>query len=267
MKKYKVTLGLLLLGILLVLVVVALVKKSKQKGDDFRIGIFADDGIAMVSISKSRNMINFLKINKESKVWLPQGMGWYRSEVVKKILIQENKKDLYNDILFYNFGFAADKIVSLKKIDDWRSKFWWRLKIGNLINKPETLSGDSDVEVDWLNEVMLRDFSETKVFDEDLKISVINISQENGLATFITNNLERLGFSVVSIITGDKEEEMDSCTILYGDGVENSYSLSLLNSLFDCKKFFDLSLNSDEVEIYLNDKFASMIKYSSYYKK
>lgn len=266
MKKYKLFLGLIILCLLLTLVILTGVKKSKNKGDDYRIGIFADDGIAMVSISKPRGMINFLKINSESRVWIPEGMGWYRSEVVKKILDQEKKNDLSSDILFYNFGFVADKVVVLKKIDGWRNKFWWRIKLVDLINKNEEMSGDSDVESDWLNEIMLRDFSESKVFNEDLKVSVINISQENGLGGFITNNLERLGFSVVSVSTG-KEGENNGCRILYGGEVEQSYSFGLLKQLFyNCDGISDQSLNNGEVEIYFDDNFASMIKYSSYKK-
>jgi hypothetical protein len=266
MRRYKLLLGLLILFVLLMSIVVMVVNGSKNKGDDYRIGVFADDGIAMVSISKPRRMINFLKINSESKVWIPQGMGWYRSEVVKKFLDQENRKDLYNDIFFYNFGFVADKVVILKKIDNWRSKFWWKIEMGNLINKSEELTKDSDVESDWLNEIMLRDFSDSKVFNEDLKVSVINISQENGLAGFITNNLERLGFFVISVSTGNQSES-DNCRILYSKEVEQNYSLELLKNIFSsCDSVSDLSLNNREVEIYFSDKFASVIKYSSYKK-
>jgi hypothetical protein len=266
MKKYKVTLALFLISLLLVAIIWPVMRKNKQNnGDDYQIGIFANDGVAMVSISKSRNMINFLEIDKEAKLWIPEGMGWYRSEVIKKILTQENKKDLGSDILFYNFGFVADKVVFLDKIDNWKSRFWWRIKVGGLIGKNEVLDTDSDIKSDWLNEIMLRDFSETKVLDEDLKVSVINVSEGNGLAAFMTNNLERLGFSVVSIATGDTEK-MDHCMILYGDGVEKTYSLRLLTRLFDCEKSFDLSLNSGEIELYFDDKFTSVIKYSSYKK-
>jgi hypothetical protein len=265
MKKYKLLLGLLFFLVLIILL--AVFKNKKSEGDDYRIGIFADDGIAMVSISKPRNMINFLRLIPEAKVWIPEGMGWYRNEVVKKILNQENRKDLYKDILFYNFGFVADKVVYLKKIDMWRNKFWWRINLGNLINKSEVLRGDSDVEIDWLNEVMLRDFSESKVFEEELKVSVINVSGENGLAGFMTNNLERLGFWIVSVSTGEKGE-VDGCKILYGGEVAESYSWSLLKGLFGdkCKLINETSLNNGEVELYFDDKFTSMIKYSSYKK-
>lgn len=267
MKNFKIALGILFLVFLVSLVIFGILKNNKNRGDDYRIGIFADDGIAMVSISKSRRMINYLKLTPEAKVWIPNGMGWYRSEVVKKILNQENKKDLAKDILFYNFGFDSDKIVFSKKMDSWRTKFWWRTKIGNLINKDELLEKDSDIQIDWLNEVMLRDFSEPKILEEDLKISVTNISEENGLAGFVTDNLERLGFSVVWVSTGESEL-MDGCTVLYGDGVEETYSWSILKKYFanNCKTINDSSLNNGEIEFYFDDDFAEVIKYSSYKK-
>lgn len=267
MKKYKKILGIVLLGILIVLVGIGMFTKRELRGDDYRIGIFADDGVAMVSISKSRRMINYLKLNPEAKVWIPKGMGWYRSEVVKKILTQENKRDLSKDILFYNFGFSADKIVFLKKTDSWRTKFWWQTKFGNLIGKNETLEKDSDIQSDWLNEVMLRDFSESKILKEDLKISVINTSKGNGLAGFITDNLERLGFSVIWVSTGDGET-VNGCTILHGEGVEDTYSWNILERFFGdkCKGVKDSSLNNGEVELYFDDKFAEVIKYSTYKK-
>lgn len=267
MKRYKTVFILLFLFLLITLFLLAVLRNKKNKGDDYKIGVFADDGVALISISKTRNMINFLKVSPEAKIWIPGGMGWYRSGVVKKILTQENRNDLYQDILFYNFGFMADKTVSLKKVDNWRNKFWLRVKLNSLINKDEIMENDSDTESDWLNEIMLRDFSESKVFDEDLKISITNISKENGLASFVTDNLERLGFSIISVSTGENSD-MDECTILYGDGVEKTYSWDLLKSLFgkNCKMSKDISLNNGEIELYFDDKFASMIKYSSYKK-
>lgn len=270
MRKYRVKIRWLLLVVVMIalaIVVGMTLKNKNNRGDDYRIGIFADDGVAIVSISKSRRMINFLKLNPEVKVWIPSGMGWYRNEVVKKILIQENKKDLAGDILFYNFGFSADKIVFLKKTDSWRTKFWWKIKLGNLINKSEVLDEDGDTKADWLNEVVLRDFSEPRILKEDFKVSVINTSKENGLAGFITDNLERLGFSVVWVSTGENVEA-DGCTVLYGNGVEGAYSWDVLKKLFNdkCKFINNLSLNNGEMEFYFDDKFASVIKYSTYRK-
>ena len=101
MKKDKwVWLGLIL--VILSIVLTIWLKNRELSGSDYRIGVFGDDGVAVVSISKSRQMINVLKVSPEAKMWIPGGMGWYRSEVVKKILNQENKKDLFDQILFCN---------------------------------------------------------------------------------------------------------------------------------------------------------------------
>lgn len=265
MKKDKwVWLGLIL--VILSIVLTIWLKNRELSGSDYRIGVFGDDGVAVVSISKSRQMINVLKVSPEAKMWIPGGMGWYRSEVVKKILNQENKKDLFDQILFCNFGLVADRIISVRKVDDWQTRFWWRVKSANLITKNEVLNKDSDVDSDWLDKIMLRDFSESKVFDEDLKISVINVSEENGLAGFVTKGLERMGFSVVSVTSEENTEMADGCVVLYGEEVEEKYSWVLLKRLFNCNQVKEPSLNSGEVELYFDDKFASMIQYPSYKK-
>ncbi len=264
MKKYKLLIGLGVFLLFLLLIFIFFNKK-KNEGDDYRIGVLADDGIAMVSVSKQRRMTNFLKVSPEAKIWIPEGMGWYRSEVVSKILDQENKKNLANDVLFYNFGFRADKIFFLKSVDNWRNKLWLRIKINNLIIKTEQLNNDSDIKSEWLDKIMMRDFSDSKVFDEDLKISVINTSKETGLAGFISKNLERMGFLVVSVLSGENTD-VDGCTILYGDQVEKKYSWGLLKEIFNCKIEKELSLNGDEVELYFDDKFTSVIKYNTYSK-
>ena len=152
MKKSKLFLGLMVLVVLLTSVIFSKGFKKNEEGSDFRIGIVADDGIALVSFSKERQMINVLKTQSESQVWIPKGMGWYRSEVVKKILQQEKKENLIGEMLFYNFGFTTDKIVVVKKIDDWKNKFWWRLrKSNNYLNKEEWLKGDVDKNDDFLD--------------------------------------------------------------------------------------------------------------------
>lgn len=240
-------------------------KKNNVSRGDYRVGIFADNGIAIVSLSRPRKMINFLKVSPEAKIWIPEGMGWYRSEVVKKIISQENKKKLYDEVLFYNFGFKADKIIFLKNVDNWRSKLWLRIKLNNLINKNEQLDNDVDIKSDWLDKIMMRDFSESKVFNEDLKLSVINTGKETGLASFIGKNLERMGFSVTSVVSDD-DTKTDGCVLLYGDGVEKTYSWNLLKEIFNCNSKKESLLNNNEIELYFDDKFASVIKYSSYKK-
>ena len=265
MKKYKI---LLILTVLSALAISAAIfwRNKKMSGEDYRIGVFADDGMALISISESRKMVNVLKISPEAKIWIPGGMGWYRSEVVRKLLATEGK-DLYPGVLFYNFGFVADKMVFLKKTDDWQQKFWLKIKLSDLIVKDEFLNEDSDVDSDLLDKIMLRDFSESKVFNEDLKISVVNTGQEDGLAGFISKNMERMGFSVVSVMS-DENSETERCVVLYGDEVEETYSWFLLENIFtDCQKTKDSSLNMGEIEFYFGNEFAFLIKYPSYKNK
>jgi len=242
--------------------------KKNNKGSDFKISILADDGVGLVSISKERKMINVLKIDPEAKIWIPKGLGWYRNVVIKKILEQEKKIDLFDDIVFYNFGYKADKMMRLKNVDDWKNVYWWRLFFyNNFLTKEEIVKNDIDLSDDFLDEVMVRDFSETKIIEEDLKISITNISEVTGLANFMSKRLERLGFSVVSVgndIGGNSKQ----CQILYGFDVAETYSLSFIKKIIpDCMAKENLDLNSNEIEIYFDDKFSSMIEYPSYINK
>jgi hypothetical protein len=268
MKKNKgIILGIMVLVFFLILIIISLINKNQENGSDFKIGILADDGIAMVSISQQRNMINILKLDPESQIWIPGGMGWYRNIATKKVLQQEKKTNLMGDILFYNFGFIPDKIVVLNKVDDWKTKFWWRFILdGNqMLTKEETMKNDTDQNDDFLDEVMVRDFSETKVVNEDLKLSIINLTNEDGLATFMTNRFERLGFSVISM-GNDNGGGTNKCQVIYGPKVKETFSWKVIDKLINCPKNQDLNLNDDEVELYFDDSFSTMIKYPSYKK-
>ena len=75
-----------------------------------------------------------------------------------------------------------------------------------------------------------------------------------------------MGFSVISVTSEEGAETVDGCTILYREGVEETYSWAILKKLFDCRQVKEQSLNSGEVELYFDDKFASMIQYPSYKK-
>jgi hypothetical protein len=266
-KNRKILFGVLVLIILLGLIIVSLVYQRDEQGSDFKIGILADNGVGLVSISKERKMINVLKIDPEAKLWIPGGLGWYRNITVKKILQQERKTDLLGDILFYNFGFKADKLLFLKNVEDWKNKLWWKLIFNNnsYLTKEEFLDKDVDKSDDFLDEVMIRDFSETKVVNEDLKLSIINATEIDGLANFMTKRFERLGFSIISV-GSNNGEGIGECMVLYGKGVNKTFSWKLIDKLVSCSKKEDLGLNENEIEIYFDDNFSSMIKYPSYNK-
>ncbi len=260
--KNKIVLALILIGFFLGVILISSLKKREEEGSDYKIGILADDGVAMVSVSKDRQMVNYLSLSNDSQVWIPGGMGWYRNQVIKKILIQEKKTNLVKSILFYNFGFVADKVVVLNRTNDWQQKFWWQLfRNNNLIRKTEKMDGDVDKNEAFLDKIMPRDFSETKVVNDDLKLSIINSSNVDGLANFMTKQLERSGFSVVSVADGD---DLKKCKLSYGQGVEKTFSWKVLKGMFDCETESDSSLNEGEAELYLGENLAEVIKYSTY---
>lgn len=265
MKKNKLS---LVLGLLIVLTLLFFLffKKNTNKGSDFKIGILSDDGVVLVSISAERKMINVLKIDPEAKLWIPGGLGWYRNIAVKKILQQEKKNDLLDEIIFYNFGYKADKLIYSKSADSWKNIYWWKLLYyGNFLTKEEIVKNDTDLSEDFLDEVMIRDFAETKIIKEDLKLSIINTTNVGGLANFMTKRFERLGFSVISV-GNDLGGGEKTCQILYGNDVTGTYSLSLIKEILNCQTKEDFGLNSNEIEIHFDDYFSSVIKYPSYYK-
>lgn len=255
--------GFLILGVMIGLLMVV---KNQRVGSDFKIGILAEDGVALASFSKERKMINVLKVDPEAKLWIPSGLGWYRNIVIKKVLKQEKKLDLLGDIIFYNFGYKADKLLYLEKVDDWKNVYWWKLGFyNNFFNKEELVTKDSDLSDDFLDEVMIRDFAETRVINEDLKLSIINMTEISGLAGFMTKRFERLGFSVI-LVGNENNQIIANCQILYGQEVRDTYSLSLIKNLIKCEAKEDNRLNRNEIEIYFDDNFSSMIKYPSYKK-
>lgn len=275
---FKLFLGLVLLLFLALLVLIGFLKKRETNGNlDYKLGIIANDGIALVSISNERKMINVLNLGSEVEVWIPFGMSWYGNTKIKNVLEQEKKMNLVGDIFWYNFGFLTDKILVLNSVNDWKKDSvlidnlgflnWlkYRINYDKMLLKEEKIDSNLDQNELFLSEIMVRDFSESKLNNEDLRLSIFNNTSESGLANFMTKRLEWSGFSVVSADNND--EKIDKCLILYGDKVDLSYGWKMINQIFNCDKKYNQVLNENEVELYFGDNFASMIKYPSYLKR
>ena len=275
---FKLFLGLVLLLLLALLVLIGFLKKRETNGNlDYKLGIIANDGIALVSISNERKMINVLNLGSEFEVWIPFGMSWYGNTKIKNVLEQEKKMNLVGNIFWYNFGFLTDKILVLNSVNDWKKDSvlidnlgflnWlkYRINYDKMLLKEERIDSNLDQNELFLSEIMVRDFSESKLNNEDLRLSVFNNTSESGLANFMTKRLEWSGFSVVSADNND--EKIDKCLILYGDKVDLSYGWKMINHIFNCDKKYNQVLNENEVELYFGDNFASMIKYPSYLKR
>lgn len=272
MKKFKRKLGVwfwIISGLLIMLIVLSIFLKLKKsiRGEDFKIAILANDGVAIVSFSPERKMINVLKLDKESRLWIPGGLGWYRNEVIKNLLTQEKQLNKIEELFFYNFGFKPDKVLILSKIDDWKSRYWlkYRWLSNKMLFKEETLNRDIKEEENLLDELMIRDFAETKVVKEDLKLSVFNLTNISGLANFMARRLEWMGFSVVSVETLVDDYNIDTCLVKYKLDSKKSFGWKMIDQIINnCQKEYDDNLNNNEVEFYFGDNFSSMIKYPSY---
>lgn len=266
-RKWQHLFWLLPLLILIIGIVVFLLNKNSLDGEDYKIAILADDGVAMVSFSPERKMINVLKLGKESKLWVPGGLGWYRNEVIKSLLIQEKQLDKIDELFFYNFGFKADKIMVLSKIDDWKNKSWLRYSwwSNKMLFKEEILNRDVKEEENLLDELMVRDLAETKIVKEELKLSVFNLTNISGLANFMARRLEWMGFSVISTETLVDDLGVDNCLIKYKLETKKSLGWKTLDKLMEgCQKQYDQNLNNGEIELYFGNNFSSVIKYPSY---
>jgi len=89
------------LSVILAMKVTSIFRNSWDGKTDMRIGMVDDKGLRIVNISPERKMISILKVDGKATVWIPEGLGWYRSDKVRGILIQEDKKELLNKLLIY----------------------------------------------------------------------------------------------------------------------------------------------------------------------
>ena len=239
-------------------------KRDKDLNLDHKFGIIATDGVALVSISDDRKMINELSLNEEV------------SKEFKNILGQERNLEVIKSVFWYSFGFFPDKVLFLDSIGQWKNTSILIKNLGflnwlkyeknyqKMFLKQEKVNGKISENELFLDEVLVRDFSESKLNNEELRLSVFNNTNESGLAGFMTKRLEWSGFSVVS--NDNDSQKIDNCLIIYGNKTDLNYGWKIINKILNCEKRKDETLNENELEIYFGDKFASMVKYSSYFK-
>ncbi len=249
--------------------------KIKNYKKDYLMAVVGGDGIALVNVSIERKVINFLKIDKKVNLWFSDGTGWNNQDRVKNILKDKNKS---NELFFYNFGFLPDKIIELENCSDWKKISNLSKELGwgrfvyfnffreNMIFNNELISTKLDDNFEKLSEIMVRDFVSIDKFnsEDDTKLSIINTTGEDGMASFLSSRLEWLGALVVSVGSEKRDLGQNECLIEKNEGrVENWWDKEI-KELFKCKVEVNNSLSEDQLEIYFGDKFAEMIKYSSY---
>jgi hypothetical protein len=273
MAKFKgltfVVVGLILTG------VVVYVLNSGKSVEDFRVLTVDDSGIVLRSVSWERKMTNELRVKADVRVWVPKGMGWYRSDKIKKLLFQQNKQSLADDLSFYNFGFIPDVVVfgsdtnwiyNPDVIKKWGVVNYLRYLVNNekLMVKDETVNGDLIKESDFLNNVIQRDLADSRLLKEDLRLIVYNQGQSNGLAGFISRILEWSGFTVVGV--ENSGGDIDGCQVNFGSKSSVTYGLNIIRKEFpECKFIESGDIGEMEVELYFGDKYSQMLNYQSYY--
>jgi len=266
MKKFRLLVILLILG-------VGIIFLGKDRRD-FRLGVVTDKGVMAVSVSFDRKMVASLEISGEIPLWIPRGLDWYGADKIKKILEQEKKRDLAKEVIYYNLGFWADKVVFLndfswkktallvKNMGIWSFLEFWYWQ-DEMLFKQEKIENDLRDESLFLDETMLRDFAEGRLLNEEMRITVYNTTVDAALANFMATLLTRVGFSVMGVGGAEPRGEAD-CYFIYGEGVKGSYGWQVLNSIYQCEAVKDESLADFEVEIYIGEGYSRMINYSGY---
>jgi hypothetical protein len=219
-------------------------------------------------------MVNELWVDGKVPIWVPEGMGWYESDKIKRLLGQEKKENLAGEVMFYNFGFIPEVVIfgedeswlqNTQMIGKWGVVSYLRFLMfrSKMMVKSETIRTDLAKEMDVFDEIIQRDFADSRLLGEDLKLTIYNSGQSSGLANFMGRILQWGGFTVVGIdnYTG----ELDKCKIVYGGGVEGTYGFKIIKKEFGiCEYQKSQNVNEKEVELYFGDNYSQMLNYPSY---
>lgn len=277
MNKIARPMVIIVVSIFGLLILSALIKGGLGKkglANDYSVGMVTDKGVGLVTVSWQRRLVSELTVKPESKIWVPNGPGWYQSNNVKRLLEQEGKQSEAGDLFFYNFGIMPDTII-LSADTDWLSHpdvvrawgwiNWIRLRFleRRVLWNMEEIDGFSSEKEIILNRIVPRDFADGDILKEDVKVSVYNSSKENGLANWLSTRLERGGFSVNTVSNGDNDTE--GCLVIYSNTIENSLSMLKLKNIFkSCDFRVESELGEGQVELYFGDKYTKMLNYQSY---
>jgi len=262
------------------LVVVGMIWWDINKGfeifmkDDYKMAVISPEGLGLISVSNNRGMINFLTIGPEVMIWIPRGYGWYRADRIYGLLKQEGRMELAAEIFFFNFGNVCTKIIwgdSLLAWEEWSnlvnnlgvlSSIYLKWKMSEMFFNEEVINGQLADNIE-LDEILSREFSQDRLIEEEIKVSVFNASGSNLLAAFVAEKLNWLGVNVLTV--GDAGTEQDECVFKYGGDVEKTRTFAMIKEVFnDCQFDFADNIVAGEMELVLGRKWSQMINYDSY---
>ncbi|RLC34061.1 hypothetical protein DRH14_03770 [Candidatus Shapirobacteria bacterium] len=247
--------------------------KEKQ---DFRFSTMSDDGWHLFSVSEARRMINVIEVDDQTKLWVPGGYSWYDCDKVVKLLKEEKREDLLDEVLFYNFAFISEKNVKLKDWRSWKSFYFWVKNFGIfravhfLSIKDDLLFKLENVDVDNFNSELMskwlsRDLADNSLLEGEVEVKVFNNSGERGLANFVAKRLSWAGYLVNEV--GSGKEKFES-KLAYGGNKEKLANfkawLNLKKFFGNCQTVYMEDLGEKQFSLELGKDWAKLIKYSSY---
>lgn len=237
---------------------------------DFRMIVLSPKELGLVSVSPRRQMVNVVKVDAGVRVWIPGGLGWYSVDQLAKIVDQEKKESIVIDLAFYNFGFLSNRVLRVSEFGDWDGslmsrvgwgRWWWyKLVSVEMLPKVESLMGEK-IDEEMMEKLAVRDLSDSLLAEEDMRLVVVNASQQVGLANFVAKRLTWSGLMVTDV-DADEEIKVDRCLLQIPDWLRNSAGVEMVRLRLGCRQEV-IDDNSDEVELYLGDALAEMLNYSS----
>lgn len=275
MKKGKL---LIAIGGLLLLVGLVLLGESEARGwwngkDDYRLAVFSPEKIILVSISPQRGLVNELTVGEGINLWIPEGLGWYQTNRIDRLLTQEDKWGLAAKVAFYNYGFWPQQVVVTDQADNWDS--WMllakntgiinaihlKLVLNSLLYRNDDISSDPDKDT-TLDEWLVRDYADTNWLDNESKITIINASDDRGVADWLARRLTWMGLSVVDTESGEGQTD---CRIRVANDQSPKPAVAFLKTVLNgCTEEASEQLNPDEVEVVVGKNWVKMLQYSSY---
>jgi hypothetical protein len=268
MKKFKflfllVVFSLLLIGLITVV--------GSGVNRDLRLVSYGDWGVELTNFSFQRRLVSVSVIPAETKLWIPGGYSWYEAGKIGKLAqLTDEKQKLVAKMLFYNFGFVANKVVNKENPDWWRPRFamlginglgwWWNWEMSSrsMLENNEPMA-----EVD--KERMEREFADINwLSDSRLRWVVVNRSGISGLATMLGERLEWVGVWV-SGVTNDIETD-SGCIIKKPVELAelDEEIIDSISEIMTCDVEINSNSNLTEVVVELGKRWGEMLKYDNY---
>ncbi len=266
------------LGVLVLLMAAVLVGDGVSHGwwngrDDRRILVVSPESMALLTISPRRGIVNELVIHKTVKLWIPGGLGWYQTDRIYRLLVQEKKTEMLSQLAFYNFGFLPNEVIMRETVDGWDG---WksllessgilngiRLKImvDGLLVKDSQLTSDMS-PTNPIVSSLARDFADTQLLNDESRLTIINASGEDGVAEWLSL---RLGWAGMTVIETQTQDIQPDCQLVVTSEKENGVTMTWLKDQYaGCQVVYDPTVISGEIELVIGEKLTKMLEYRNY---